>query len=257
MDGLQRSREQNLYAILDDTAGTYNPSHVLGQIQTAGELVKDFAADEHRRALFSLRGLTELVEWLESTVQFSGRKTLIYVAEGLPLVPGLEMIELVNAKIEEFNSTSSSGRFNEVNVRVFPMRGLHDLRPAVRHTVGRLNRFGATLYTLDARGIYSGSASDPSRTRSILTPGQEMMAFFEGAGILNALAADTGGLSYFNVSNFSGAMRDIERDNRSRYFLTYQPQRGQKQARKATFQTIDVKVRKPGVNVRARKGYID
>jgi hypothetical protein len=67
-----------------------------------------------------------------------------------------------------------------------------------------------------------------------------------------SLAADSGGFTVKNRNDLIGGFRQIAADTRNYYLLGYSPPRGQPDGR---FRKIQVKVRRPGVEVRARKGY--
>src|SRR5947208_9801646 len=66
------------------------------------------------------------------------------------------------------------------------------------------------------------------------------------------LAEQTGGLALVNSNDFGGGFERIVRDNSSYYVLGYytQPDKGGK------FHKVDVRVRRPGLTVRARRGYV-
>jgi VWFA-related protein len=263
----EKSVEQDIHGMLyqtlsgDSNRGSDGASlaAIYSGIQNAANLAKSFAAEETRRVQLSLDSLAAVIERVDTAGWQPGRKTVVYVAEALPIRPGQMLVDIINQRITEYNYLVETGSSQQQGNpgRMFPVKVDADLRSAVRTTVGRLNRFGATLYTVDARGIFQDAASDPSRPRSNLSAGQQQAAFFEGQEALNALAVDTGGLAFYNQSNLSSAMQRIEQDNRSRYFLTYRAPT-HKKGKKARFYEIQVKVNRPEAStVRARKGYLD
>jgi VWFA-related protein len=265
----ERSLERDLYSVLYPNS----PSHesgilarddsssleqMLASIETGIGMVKDFSAEQYRRIAFSLGSVAMLIEKVEEAHWQSGRKTVIYISDGLPIRPGQSLVDVVNRRIEEYNrKIETQNNPNAPSLpRAFPIKADFDLRDDLRTTVGRLNRFGATLYSIDARGVFQDASSDPSRPRSNLSVGEQQAAFFESQEVLSALAVDTGGIPYYNRSNYDAPLREIEQDNRKRYFLTYAPPE-HKKGKKAKFYEIEVKCKKPGVSVRARKGYLD
>jgi hypothetical protein len=68
-----------------------------------------------------------------------------------------------------------------------------------------------------------------------------------------AIAADTGGEAILNTNNFSGAFESLVRSNSTYYLLGYRPAQDHRDGR---FHTITIRVRRPGLSVRARKGYL-
>jgi VWFA-related protein len=261
------SQERDIYALLypDVRVSTGRNDATLAQIQIgiqmATDLVRNFASAEYQRSVYSLNALASVVERVHGAGWQTSRKTVIYVSEGLPMRPAQRLMDVVNRRIEEYNALlvtlASSGAGTRLqNLRLYPVTTDQDIQTTLRKVTGRLNRCGATLYTLDARGVFHAASDDPSRPTSNLSQTEQMMGFFENQDSLNALAVDTGGLAYFNRQNFDHALREIERDNRLRYFLTYTPPKHKKD-KKPQFYAIKVKCKIPHVRVRNRIGYID
>jgi len=67
------------------------------------------------------------------------------------------------------------------------------------------------------------------------------------------LAEETGGYAAVNRNDFSGAFDRIVKDNSSYYVMAYYPAAADK--RPGRFHRIEVRVNRPGVTVRARRGY--
>ena len=108
--------------------------------------------------------------------------------------------------------------------------GSADIEGTLRTTVGRMNRAGARIYAIDTRGL----AGPPRDT-------------------INSLAVDTGGMVIFNINDIGTALDEIAVDTNVYYVLGYQPANTKYDGR---FREIDVRVRRPGVQIRARKGYL-
>jgi hypothetical protein len=69
---------------------------------------------------------------------------------------------------------------------------------------------------------------------------------------LRQVAVDTGGVALVNTNNFTGGFERIVRDNSTYYLLGYYPSTDHTDGR---FHEISVRVNRPGVTVRARRGY--
>lgn len=108
--------------------------------------------------------------------------------------------------------------------------GLVDVEGTLRTVVGKATRAGARVYPIDARGLAGGPADT-----------------------LNSLAADTGGMVIFNENNVGRALDAIAADTNLYYVLGYQPLNTKYDGK---FRPIDVRVKRPGAKVRARKGYL-
>ena len=124
---------------------------------------------------------------------------------------------------------------------------------ALQHATGLANRAGAHFYTIDARGMNKGAGS------SII---DEAQAFDEAGPLVrmdlqedgtNALAVDTGGMAIRNENNFGKALDMIQRDASTYYVLGYTPLN---QKFDGKYRAISVSVKRPGVKVRARRGYL-
>jgi VWFA-related protein len=125
--------------------------------------------------------------------------------------------------------------------------------PIVHDAVGLAARANARIYTLDARGL-----DRPLRTvRDVEPLGTDTMgSLLEkmefGADAINSLAVDTGGFVAKNVNIFDKAIDRIGDDAGSYYVLGYRPTTAQD----GKFHSINVIVKRPGVSVRARRGYV-
>jgi hypothetical protein len=69
----------------------------------------------------------------------------------------------------------------------------------------------------------------------------------------DSIALDSGGFSIKGVNDMAAGLRRIARESRSYYLIGYHPE--QRTAADAKFHKIAVRVRRPGVEVRARRGY--
>jgi tetratricopeptide (TPR) repeat protein len=125
--------------------------------------------------------------------------------------------------------------------------------PLVQQTVGQASRANARIYTLDARGLdrglRSGQDVDPGANDSI---GRLLAQFDMGADPINSLAVDTGGFVVRNTNYFDKAIEQVVQDAGNYYVLGYRPE---VQA-DGNFRRVSVKVNRPGLTVRARRGYV-
>ena len=69
---------------------------------------------------------------------------------------------------------------------------------------------------------------------------------------LNTLAWDTGGRMIFNVNNLDNALQEVEADASVYYVVGYLSHNTKVDGR---FRRIEVRVARPGIQVRARTGY--
>ena len=127
--------------------------------------------------------------------------------------------------------------------------------PLVKDAVGAAARADARLYTLDARGLDRFgmaahlSDSDPGAFDS---SARLLNQFDFAADAVNSLAVDTGGFVVRNTNIFDDAVAQIAADASTYYVLGYRPVKSPD----GKFRRLAVKVNRPGVVVRARRGYV-
>ena len=112
--------------------------------------------------------------------------------------------------------------------------------PTLEGAIRTANRAGASIYAIDPRGLVatSGRGGDVGQD----TAGQDALI---------ALANDTGGHAILRSADLADDLSRIARDASSYYLITFQADR----EADGRFHALDVRVRRPGVQLRARKGY--
>ncbi len=142
---------------------------------------------------------------------------------------------------------------------VFNNREATTVMDSVRDAIGAATRSNVVLYTVDPRGLTTlGDESieagafpdDPAFELSSTGFNDELRRSQDS---LRVLAEETGGFAAVNSNDFTGAFARIVRENSSYYVLGYYPPNDRRDGR---FRKIEVKVNRPGVEVRARKGYV-
>jgi len=166
-----------------------------------------------------------------------GRKNLVWVSDGIPLALGSIM-----------GSPSQEQRF---------------YTDEVQRTERALNDADVSVYAVDARGL-----TPPRRFTSVEAPSARGGASPAKSGLpplprnapistrwdsMVELADRTGGRAYHNTNDLKGAIRDAVGDSEVTYTLGYHPTNTEMDGK---FRDIKVKVDRPGVNVRYRKGYV-
>ncbi len=122
---------------------------------------------------------------------------------------------------------------------------------------GEAARAGVVMYTLDTRGLDRGTAGSDvllEAARYDRTVRQmRQLAVTAAQDTLNSLAVDTGGLAIRSENDFPKALHEIAEDGRIYYVLGYRPA---SVGVEGQFHALTVRVKRPGVTVRARKGYL-
>jgi VWFA-related protein len=130
---------------------------------------------------------------------------------------------------------------------------LQDQEAQLRQAVGQAARAGAHFYAIDARGLNKGSNAGIIDQRLADNPMGAPPTFDAQADGPNSLAIDTGGFAIRNQNNIGRALDDIQKDAGTYYVLGYSPTNNEFDGK---YRTISVTVKRPGVVVRARRGYL-
>ena len=187
------------------------------------------------------RGLgtsTALLAIVQSLAGLPGRKTIVYLSEGLPVSPTMQ------ARLDSLVSAA-----NRANVSVYTIDAA-GLRAESTLT--------ETRREVDAAGMerlrQTSTSRDPSDGPMMrIVERTEDLLRLDPHGGLARLAEDTGGFLIRDTNDLSSAFRRIDEDNRFHYLLTYSPLNGDFDGR---FRTIQVRVKRDGMHVFARKGYL-
>jgi VWFA-related protein len=141
---------------------------------------------------------------------------------------------------------------------VFNNRDATTVLDATRDAIAAATRANVSIYAVDARGL-TVSGDDAIEIQSFpddpslgLGPSALQSELRLGQDSLRVLAEETGGFAAVNTNDLAGAFQRVVDDNSSYYVLGYYPANDRRDGR---FRKIDVKVNRPGVTVRARRGY--
>jgi VWFA-related protein len=128
---------------------------------------------------------------------------------------------------------------------------------AVRARWGTLDAAYRDAISAATRNNVVIHAVDPCGLTTVLTnanpggPAREP-AELDRMAALRAVAEDTGGLSVVGTNNFAAGFQNIVRESSTYYVLGYAPAT---EYRDGKFHNVQVRVKRRGVQVRARKGY--
>jgi len=123
-----------------------------------------------------------------------------------------------------------------------------------QQVAGRCREANIAVYSLDVRGLMTGlAAADAAGTPNTAELGamQVEQTDAEAAGS-DGLAEDTGGFAVRNTNDLGGGAARVAEESRVYYLLGYAPPEGKGPR---DWRKLQVKVARPGLKVRARKGY--
>ena len=123
-----------------------------------------------------------------------------------------------------------------------------DLTNRLREAFDTVNRNNTSIYAVDPRGL-SAFEYDINQGVSLQTDRTNLN---QSLDTLHVLANNTDGRAIVNRNDLAAGMKQIMRDASGYYLLGYTSTSAPTDGR---FHTIDVRVKRPGVEVRARKGY--
>jgi VWFA-related protein len=234
-------------------------------------VVKEMAARRHERT--TLDALNELVHYLSGIRE--DRKAIVTVTEGWLLYrpnPDLTRLRVINPLTGEtepvpkgpdiFVGPDGKLRLGGANPGAFQDADKSECDRErvylsqmnnwdyVREIMDDANRWNASFYTIDPRGLPvfdTPIGPDPPPP-----PHVQFDMVRQRHDAMRILADNTDGLAIMNSNDLDAGLKRISDDLTSYYLIGYYTTNT---AHDGKFRSIDVKVSRPGVEVRARRGY--
>jgi VWFA-related protein len=180
-----------------------------------------------------------------------GRKALILVSEGYNAMLPPQMRDPV-AAVPGFRNPAatdpSAGSTNTLAEERANFLGTSDLQNDLRDLWSVANRNNVAIYTVDPRGL----AVSEFELEQNVNRGTDRAFLNATTETLRTLALNTDGRAIVGRNDLTVAMKNIVRDQSAYYLLGYN---STFTATDGKFHEIKVNVKRPGVQVRARKGY--
>ena len=186
---------------------------------------------------------------------YPGRKNLIWVSAGFPIDITSEVVQM----------TTDVDVLAQANTAAAPqVRVEQSYEDLLRQLAAELTDAQLSVYSVDARGLVGSTLADASRQGTnevgMLQTGAEYGAHVARANAaiqasqdtLLTLASESGGLFFKSGNDVSGAVRSSISDGSAYYMLGYVPDSKDWDGK---FRKIQVKVNKPGCELRYRMGY--
>ena len=203
---------------------------------------------ERIRNQVSLSAIRSLVVHMGSLKE--GRKALIVVSEGYSNLPPPQM-RSADAQMpglgnpNAFNPTAGD---NDVNEDRAQWRAGLDMDSDLREVYDNANRNNVAIYTVDPRGL-PGFEFDINENVGMRTDTKYLTSTQD---TLRTLAEQTDGRAIVNRNDIAAGMKQITRDSSAYYLIGYNSAQAPADGK---FHEIKVRVKRPGIQVRARKGY--
>lgn len=196
-------------------------------------------------SLTALRGISTKLGSLRE-----GRKSLILVSEGyMALLPP----QMRSDEPGGFGDTGRATRdpFAADNSQLEDRANFSasmDLQQELQDVFDAANRNNTSIYALDPRGLATGNF-DITANISMTTSQASLNATID---TLRSLAENTDGRAIVNRNDLGGGLKQIVRDSSAYYLVGYNSTQAPTDGK---FHAIKVRVKRPGVQVRARRGY--
>ena len=207
---------------------------------------------------------TEIVEKIRNQVSLSalkaliihmgslkeGRKSLVLVSEGYTNIIPPQM-RSADAQQPGLGNPAAGNPFagqNDINEdRAAWSAGL-DMNSDLREIYDTANRNNVAIYAVDPRGL-PGFEFDINENIGFQTDSNYLSSTMD---TLRTLAENTDGRAIVNRNDIAVGMKQITRDSSAYYLIGYNSAQAPTDGK---FHEIKVKVKRPGVQVRSRKGY--
>ena len=249
LDDAERHRAMRLMFPTPQTSFVGNSARLPGDDESSAyHVLRSYVQKVRSDLRFSTSALESVAR---SLAGLPGRKAILYVSDGLPKRPGESLYQ----------------HFQDLYGSALPASATQSLDPMVEalaeneaHLMNRIvrqaNAHQVTFYTLYARGL-GGSSRSAEFTDLSASPGGrtslDTMRTLNLQEPLIDMAEATGGASILNTFNFNRAFDELSNDFDSFYSLGYRSHHGGD----GKYHKIDVRVKRAGLKVRHRTGFVD
>ena len=182
-----------------------------------------------------------------------GKKALVLVSEGYSnYIP--PQMQSMNGQVRgqgnaAYNDPFAGDGQQQQTLRFF---GEAEMMGRLKDIFDLANRYNVSIYALDPRGLAAFEQDiDEGGAGISLTTDKEMLRMTLTS--LQVLADNTDGRAIVNKNDLAAGMRQILRDQSAYYLLGYNSSKAPVDGK---FHEIKVKVKRPGLDIRARKGYV-
>jgi VWFA-related protein len=236
------------------------------------------------RALRTAAALQTIAEHLQGV---PGRKTLIWISSGFPIQLGLraggENMAQSNpnnrdsggagghgrgggggrsagstggARRSGGESANSNSNLSSSSSQASELPGTGEsYETDVERAIRALNEADVAVYPVNARGLTTAAPFGADRAsfgnKNKAPTGGPAVDY--GYETMEGLAQETGGRAYHNINDLNSAIQDAEGDARVSYSLAFYPSDARLDD---SYHRLQVEVKRPGVSVRYRPGYL-
>ncbi len=238
LDAVDKFMGQKLpSATLNKSGEYYRQRDVLGSDATLNN--RNIADPDEQERVFKARNMLatmkRVADWFGGV--HGRRKTMLLFSEGI-----------------DYDFTDMIRGFDQ------PVSWASSILDDIREAVSAATRSNVAIYAVDPRGLTTlgddtigvtalADQDNPGAGIGMRSLQNELMM---AQNTLRTLADETGGFAAVNTNQFANAFQRIVEENSSYYVLAYYPPSNKRDGK---MHKIEVKTTRPGLTVRARKGY--
>jgi len=216
-EGLERTRNELIQTM---QSREYNPSN-LNDPTHVKALIRNFAREEVNNLQFTIGALREVISMLAG---LEGKKAVIYVSNGLPMVPAIDLFNAYSVAYGDSSALPESLEFNQSR--------------AFESLVAAANAQDVAVYAIDAGGLRAAGVAtaeyaDSQDRRSAAIGYQNYL------DSLRFVADGTGGIAIVDTNDVGPWLERVEEDLYTYYSIGYPLQQS------GADKVHDVKVRLP------------
>lgn len=198
---------------------------------------RTYAESVYNDLSFSLDSLKNLTSSLAGV---PGRKAVLYVSSGLPLVAGEDVFHAIQDKWSSASSAIMESRS-------------YDATRRYQELIAQANANRISFYTLDAGGLRMSTSISAENASADSSAFVDSIYWSNIQGSLQLMAERTGGKAIYNTNDASKGLDIVGSDFRTYYSLGYSPAH----SGDGRYHKIDIRTKRKDLVVRHRDGYRD
>lgn len=211
-------------------------------LHSALSKARRFAEQGYHDAQQALDGLEEMVD---SLAGLPGRKILVHVSDGLPMVPGQDLYQAVQQAHADISALGEAIHY--------------DLSRRYSQVIADANSNRTSFYMIDASGLTvqsgMGAENAAANTARVISAHVDGTRRRNLQSTLKMMAEETGGLSIMNTNDVREGLERFTRDFDNYYSLGYRSPASDR----GRYHKIEVRLqeKQKGWSLRYREGYRD
>ena len=208
------------------------------RVNEAYPRARSYAESLYNDLSFSIDSVKDLVG---SLAGLPGRKAILYVSDGLELVPGEDVFHALQEKFKDSTSVILEAR-------------TWDLTRRFQELISSANANRISFYTIDAGGLRISTNVSAEEQQPGASSYVDSIYWTNLQGSIQMMAERTGGVSIFNTNDPTKGLQVVASDFKNYYSLGYAPVHGGD----GRYHKLEVRVRgRKDLVVRHRDGFRD